>query len=448
MLNNKMSKVREYILDEIKKGRIKKGQRLPSCRELSRKLSINKITINKAYKQLESQYRVYSIPRGGFYLVETEEAPSSKAGLVDFKSVVPDEKLIPYREFTHAINRAVDTYKNNLFGYERADGLQSLRATLKGEFEGDGIYTSADGIIITHGAQQAIALVLQSVFLNTKGKLLVEAPTYNLVLAMASKLGIEIVGIERSIAGYDFMEMERVFKLGEVKAFYTIPRHHNPTGYLLSEVDKRKVAELANKYNVLVIEDDYLADLGSRKKALPIHYYDINNRTAYIRSFSKTFMPGIRLGAAILPDYLHKKVLALKHISDLNTSSIPQAALDIFIKSGMYKKHVNRVRKSYEDKLKKAAEIFKALCPEGLYYHIPDYGIFIWLQLPKDIKDIALQKKLADMGIKVSNGSEFFSGGWLEKNKTQNDYIRLCISGVDYDNLDSLATIIKAMNIN
>ncbi|KUO77323.1 MAG: GntR family transcriptional regulator [Clostridia bacterium BRH_c25] len=444
--NSKVGIVKDFIWKEVKAGRIKNGQRLPSCREVSSYLSINKITVNKAYNELEREHKVYSIPRGGFYLMDSEESLRVVQEEVDFRTVRPDERLIPYREFSHAMNKAVDTYKNTLFGYEPTGGLASLRDTLKKEFEKDGVYAANHRIVITHGAQQAIALVLQSVFRNSKGKLLVEAPTYSLALKLTDHLKIDVAGIERRKDGFDYKEMERIFKSGEISAFYVIPRHHNPTGYTLSEKGKQKIAELCCKYNVLIIEDDYLADLGSRRGSMPIHYYDISKRTVYIRSFSKTFMPGIRMGAAVLPESMLEEVLKLKHISDLNTSKIPQAALDAFIKSGMYEKHSRKVKKSYETKLTKATEIFKALSPDNLSWHVPEHGIFIWLQLPENIEPEALEKKLEQHGIAVKSAAEFFPRKWQEENGLiYHSFIRLCISGVPEEHMDALGTIISVI---
>lgn len=365
---------------------------------------------------------------------------------VDFRTVRPDERLIPYREFSHVMNKAIDMYKNTLFGYEPAGGLPTLRDTLKHEFEKDGIYTAASRIIITHGAQQAIGLVLQSIFRNSGGKLLVEAPTYSLVLELADHLGIAAEGIQRGEEGFDYKEMELLFKSGEISAFYIIPRHHNPTGYTLSEKSKQKIAELCRQYNILIIEDDYLADLGSRKGSMPIHYYDVSKRSVYIRSFSKTFMPGIRMGAAVLPEAMVEGILHLKHISDLNTSKLPQAALDAFIKSGMYEKHIRKVRKSYESKLTKAAEIFKALSPDNLYWHVPEHGIFIWLRLPEHIEPKTLEKELELHGIFIKAAPEFFPGKWLQEKGLKNcNYVRLCISGVPEEHINSLGTIISVI---
>lgn len=447
MENSKVGMVKDFIRKEIKAGRIRNGQRLPSCRELSEKLSVNKITVNKAYNELEREHKVYSIPRGGFYLLDWEEDQGLVHGKVDFATVEPDEKLIPYREFSHAINKAVDEYRKSLFGYENAGGLASLRGTLKELFEKDGVYTSGERIIITNGAQQAIALILQALFRNGKGKLMAEAPTYRLALSLAEHFGIEVEGIERHEGGFDYKELERILKSGDIRAFYIIPRHHNPTGYTLNEKGKQKIAELCCKYNVLIIEDDYLADLDSRKGSLPIHYYDISKGTAYIRSFSKTFMPGIRIGAAVLPEFLLEDVLRLKRISDLSTSRLSQAALDTFIKSGMYEKHIRKVRKAYESKLSRASEIIKALSPENISWHVPEHGIFIWLQLPEAISAEALGERLEQQGILIKPASEFYPVKWLEKNNlSRHNCIRLCISAVPEEHINALGTIIAAIS--
>lgn len=444
---SKTQMVKKYIFKEIEAGRIVSGKRIPSCREVASLLSINKITVNKAYSELEEEHKVFSIPRGGFYLVDSGENSPMLQKDIDFSTVKPDDKLIPYREFTHVMNKAVDLYKNNLFSYESTVGLLSLRETIKNVFEKEGIYTTLGRIVVTHGAQQAISLVFQTIFRNNKGKLLVEVPTYSLALELTNYQGIDVIGIERKIDGYDFKEMEKLFKKGDILAFYVIPRHHNPTGYTLSENNKKKIAELSNKYNVRIIEDDYLADLGYKKGSMPIHYYDINKSSVYIRSFSKTFMPGIRLGAAVLPESMIESVASLKYMSDLNTSRLPQAALDIFIKSGMYEKHVKKVKKSYEIKLKKTKEIFKSLSPEDLMWHVPEHGIFIWLKLPEYIDVIVLEKKLQNQGIIIKSACEFFLKKELmkESNEKYFNYIRLCISGVSEENIGSIATILSTI---
>lgn len=138
---------------------------------------------------------------------------------------------------------------------------------------------------------------------------------------------------------------------------------HNPLGTSYSEKDKRCIAELAEKYDVYIVEDDYLADLDKSKKSLPIYYYDIWERVVYLKSFSKTFMPGIRLGAVILQEKLKSEFLKHKRYYDLSTSALEQGALEIYINSGMYKKHIQKNPVYIYEK----NELFKGLLKKHRY---------------------------------------------------------------------------------
>lgn len=434
--------IREYIVQKIKSGELKKGSRIPSCRDVSKELFVNKITVNKVYRSMEEEHLIYGIPKGGFYVVEDMADSAAKHKVYDFAAVTPDSRLIPYREFSHVINKAVDHYKTDLFSYEPTAGLSELRHTLKDMFENNAIYTGSNNIVITNGAQQAIHLLLQMLFKDSVAKLLVEAPTYNLVLRMAEMLGIGIDCVPRESSGFDLCELENIFESKSIKAFYLMPRHHNPTGFSLEEKHKRRIAELAAKYDVFILEDDYLADLGSNKSRLPIHYYDTDDKTIYIRSFSKTFMPGMRLGAAVLPEYLTERFTEQKRLADLNTSRLPQAALDLFIKSGMYEKQAQKVRKSYEEKLRRSKEIIEDLSPDWIRWHIPSHGIFIWGEILNGRCFYELEKLLAENDILIKSGEDSYL-----KDKSINNCFRLCISGISQDDIkEGLSRMMQVLN--
>jgi DNA-binding transcriptional MocR family regulator len=441
-MHSKAEIVKKYILEQAANGRISSGQRLPSCREAAKHLGFNKITVNRAYEQLEQEHRVFSIPRGGFYWIGCGEE-ESKPRTVDFAVIKPDEKLIPYREFTHVINRAVDLYKNKVFGYEAAAGLPSFRNALKTLFEKDGVYSSPDRILVTNGAQQAIFLALRSIFAGKAGKLLVEVPSYNLAIQMAESMKIPLAGIRRGIGGYDLRELEQIFKSGDIRAFYLIPRFQNPTGYSLSEKEKQKVVELCNRYDILILEDDFLADLGYCSGELPIHYYDTNDQTFYIRSFSKTFMPGIRLGAIVLPKRFAEQAVLCKRLDDLNTSSLPQATLELFLKTGMYEKQIMRVKKAYQNKLEKARHIFTALSPEEISWYVPNNGFFLNMEFPRMIDPALLKEDLRQQGILIRTADENFLQS-VDKNGGKR-FLSLCIANVPVEKIDALATVISTI---
>ncbi len=440
-MQNKTEQVREYIQTLIAQGELKKGQRLPGCRLVAEQLSVNKITVNKAYRQLEEEHLLYSIPRGGYYLIGMEENKTSEARLIDFANVLPDLSLIPYQAFTHAMNRSIEEYKKKLFLYDTPLGLTSLRVTLQERFEQNGIYAPCSQLMITHGAQQGIYLILKTLFhKEADGRLLVESPTYSSILSMANDLNISYTCIDRTENGINLKELEQIFKTNKIKLFYLMPRYHNPTGYSLSEKDKVSIAELCRKYRVLILEDDYLGDLCNDKRNLPIHYYDTHQLTFYVCSFSKSFMPGIRLGAAVLPEPNLAAAIQVKHMLDLCTSGLPQSALDFYIRSGMYDQHLTKTRACYQAKLQKAKAILSGSTISDFTYYVPKQGIFLWLGLPKQVSIQELTDQLLDIGIVISPSSPCYP-------EEVRNTLRLCISGVQKEDLDALYTILEYIKV-
>jgi DNA-binding transcriptional MocR family regulator len=433
--------VREYIQRKIAKGDLKKGQRLPGCRAVAEELCVNKITVNKVYQQLEQEHILYSVPRGGYYLIGMAEDEATELLPIDFMNVKPDPALIPYQAFSHAINRSIEEYKKKLFVYDTPHGLPSLRETLQQRFEQNGVYASTSQILITHGAQQGIYLVLKTLFQKEDdGKLLIESPTYSCALDMAKDLGINFTSIARNAEGIDLKELEQVFQTERIKVFYLMPRYQNPTGYSLAEKDKAKLTNLCSKYHVFLLEDDYLGDLCDDKRNLPLHYYDTNKITFYVCSFSKSFIPGIRLGAVVVPINYTEAVAQAKYMLDLCTSSIPQSALDYYIRSGMYDQHLRKTRACYQAKLNKAKAILASATIPEFYYHVPKQGLFIWLNLPKNVSLPVLIAKLSELNILVGPSGHYYPG---EAENT----LRICISGVKKEDLDALYTILKCIQI-
>lgn len=436
---DKVIQIKKYIIKSIETGLIKGGDRLPSCRKISIELGVNKITVNKAYKQLEDEHIVYCVPRGGFYVVDSPIMHNLQDEVIDFATMAPDEQMIPHTQFLHAMNTAVDIYKRKMLGYNTPAGLVTLRNLLKTNFENQGVYSDLEQIVITNGAQQAIFLSID-MLLQNGGRLLAESPTYDLFLKYVKLKNIDTVFIERKETGYDFKQLERIFKHQNIAAFYIIPRHHNPTGYSLSEKDKLRLVELAYKYNVILIEDDYLADIASSAKSLPIYYYDINDITIYIRSFSKSFMPGIRLGAVILPKQFATQFTDIKYLTDLNTSTLSQASLEIFIKSGMYEKQVIKVKKLYTQKSNRARDILSSLNTSNIKWFIPKGGLFIWIQVEgRDLLN-TIENIFTENNITFRRGEDFFRKS--QSNGADNRYyIRLCLSSVSMDKFHILSAV-------
>lgn len=429
-MKKKYELIMEHIEKLVKLNQLKQGQRLPPIREMAKRFNCNKSTVIRAYKELEMNHKIYAIPKSGYYLVEKNNSNSDEYNYIDFSRVMPEPKLLPYKEFNHCINRAIELYKNNLFSYSDTQGLHSLRKVLVNHFSENQVFTSEDRIFITSGSQQALSILSKMPFPNGKNNILVEQPTYKLMHGLVEMNGDKLIGINRDYDGIDFNELEEIFEKENIKFFYTIPRFHNPLGTSYSEKEKQKIVELAEKYDVYVIEDDYLADIDTNKKALPMFYYDISKRVIYVKSFSKAFMPGIRIGAVVLHDELRNEFLKHKRYYDLNTSVLAQGALEIFINSGMYSNHIKKVRLEYRKKMECLRECLKTIDTSDMELFIPETGFFVWIRLPKSISINMLIKRLEEKNIYVSPGREFFIG-----NNSNENSLRICISKLAEDKI-------------
>lgn len=163
---------------------------------------------------------------------------------------------------------------------------------------------------------------------------------------------------------------------------------------------------------------------------MPIYYYDIWERVVYLKSFSKTFMPGIRLGAVILQEKLKSEFLKHKRYYDLSTSALEQGALEIYINSGMYKKHIQKIQFTYMKKMNYLKDCLKNIDTEGVELFIPDTGFFIWMQFTKHIDMETLNKRLNEKMICIAEGKAFF----IDSNSRISCF-RLCISKLTKDKI-------------
>lgn len=437
IVKKKYERIIGHIEKLIETNQLKQGDRLPSIRFLAEKYKCSKATVIRAYQELEFNHKIYSIPKGGFYLVEKHPSNDNRYDRIDFSEVMPDPRLLPYKEFNHCINRAVESYKDRLFSYEDTQGLKSLRKVLVKHFNEQQVFTSEDNIFITSGAQQALSILAKMSFPNNKSNILVEQPTYGLMLELVALNGTKLIGINRDNDGIDLNQLEFIFRNENIKFFYTIPRMHNPLGTSYPEKMKKEIVSLAEKYDVYIVEDDYLADIDVDKKVLPLHYYDISQRTIYVKSFSKAFMPGIRIGAVVLYEKLRREFLKHKRCQDLNTSVLAQGALEIFINSGMYKNHIKKAQLEYRRKMDCLRESMKNLKAIEGDFTISETGFFVWVKLPKNISINALKKRLEERNILISPDDYFF----IENYRRENAF-RICISKLTKDQIRTGVRII------
>ncbi|GAA3406782.1 hypothetical protein GCM10020370_35180 [Paenibacillus hodogayensis] len=292
-------------------------------------------------------------------------------------------------------------------------------------FQQQQVFPSAQQVFIFSGAQQALHLLAGMPFPNGKTNILVEQPTYWGMLAALKTQRQTVIGIERTPDGIDWVTLERHFQSNMIKFFYTIPRFHNPLGTSYTAEDKQRLAELAKAHDVYIVEDDYLADLETNRKADPIHAYNGASHVIYLRSFSKVMMPGLRLAAAVVPDSFIPLLQWHKHSADLSTSVLSQGVLEIYMKSGMYAHHAKQMNALYSHRIKHLRAISRRLLPEKYIYTTQSCGgLFASIHLPDFIHTEDLVNRLENRGVDVLATDKHFLSSFPKLNLLRLSIIR------------------------
>lgn len=361
----KMSKYREvmsYLKKGIESGKFPTGSRLPSIRQLSLEFHCSKDTIQRALLELRHAQYLYAKPQSGYYVLEQSQHQ-------DLEILVTDEHANAYDDFRLCVNETLVGRENYLFNYyENQEGLEDLRQSVHKLLFDQALYCKPDQLVLTSGTQQALFILSQIDFPSKAEKILVEQPTYHRMNRLLIAQGLAYQTIERRIDGIDLEELERQFKTRKIKFFYTIPRFHYPLGHSYSEQEKQTILDLAAKYQVYIVEDDYLGDLDP-KKGQTFHYLDTEDRVIYIKSFSTSLFPALRITALILPNAIKEAFVSYKNILDYDSNLIMQKALSLYIDSQLFEKNrLTRlaVQESYQAKIRKILD--RIPCPIPYFY--------------------------------------------------------------------------------
>ncbi|TBL68216.1 PLP-dependent aminotransferase family protein [Paenibacillus thalictri] len=429
---NKYRVIYDEIVKQLQAGEIKPGGKLPSIREITVRFGCSKNTVIRAYDDLEKEHLIYSVPKSGYYAMAPaayDESPEQ--GVIDLSSAAPDRSVMPYEEYQHCLNRAIDLYQDRLFSYSDPQGFLSLRKELEKHLASAQVFAKLEQISVVSGAQQALHLLAAMPFPNGKTTVLVEQPTFFGMLRTLELLQVPAVGITRTEEGLDLDELERHFRNNNIKCFYTMPRFHNPLGTSLSQGQKKKIARLAAKYDVYIIEDDYLADLEVSRKADPIFSVDEAARTIYIKSFSKVMLPGLRLAAVVLPLQLVASFRMFKASCDSSTASLSQGALEIYLSGGMFDRHVAQMRVLYQERIGMLAELCAKWLPQGMKLSAAEAGIFAQISVPHRLPAEELAAVLRQQRVLVTPMDRCYLRGFASGNG-----LRLSVIRADRENME------------
>lgn len=433
----------EQLFNELKvsivSGELSAHSKLPPIRKFAEILKVNKSIVVKAYELLEDEGLIYKKAGSGTYVNQIDSKIKKvnnkyiqfSSHMINLASGTPSEELFPVSDFKASINYVLDQYKGGAFGYGDSKGDLSLRRVIIDQLIPEELNITDEQLQIVSGAQQGIDIVSKAL-LKPNDFIMIEMPTYTGALAIFKSRGCQFLGVEIN-DGINFEKFEETVRNYKPKLFFTMPNLQNPTGYTYTLEEKKKLLFLANKYNFFIVEDDYSSELifsNNEDDKRTLMSLDKNGKVIYIKSLSKIFLPGLRLGYLIAPKAIESLITNAKHTTDISTSGLIQKTFEHFVKQGMWSKQSNLIKKIVLEKYNKTNEILESYLPKGVSYKKPLGGVNFWLRFNETLDISVLVNYLEAKGIVVAPGSLFYL------NKMKSNHIRISIASIELDDLE------------
>ena len=411
---------------EIAKRRFSPQQRLPSIRSLSKKLSLSNSTIVEAYDKLVASGDVLAKPGSGFFVADKttplsiSEAPPQQHMDVDpvwmgrqsLLSAKQDaapgcgwlpHSWMPEQEIAKAMRTLLRNNQTNLTNYASPQGMPELRQLIARRQADLNIDISPQQVILTDSGTQALDLVCR--FLLKPGdKVLIDDPCYFNFRAMLRAHHVEAVSVPLTTKGADLDAFEEALSEHRPRLYITNSVLQNPTGVSISNVHAHKLLNLAEKHDLIILEDDIFADL-QEKPSTRLAAFDGLDRVIQIGSFSKTLSASIRCGFIIAKPGWVDEMTNLRLATSYGGSSFNTQLIFKLLTEGSYRRHVNAVR----DRLsKQRSYVLRNLDALDIQpWHTPSEGIFVWCRLPNERDAEQVARTAIQDGLMLAPGNAF-----------------------------------------
>lgn len=430
--------IRDHLHRLIQAGVLQPGDRLPSIRSLAEDAHVNKLTVIEAYSVLEGDGLVSARQGSGYFVNQPpisalkppctfapeqeviipdqqnhsffeEYMASSQVrdlrGVIDFTSSFPIS--VGLEDLTRIARRAMSQVTDTLFNYDTPQGQLPLRKQIAQILVQLGLEVSPENLIITNGSMQALALAMQY-YLQPGDWVIVESPSYHGAIAILENLGARVIGIPITSEGMNLDLLERHLHLHRPKLIYTISTLHNPTGITTSPAHRQQLLSLAEQYTCPILEDNAYEGLNFIPVPPPIKALDRQDLVTYIGTFSKTLIPGLRVGYMVVTGQHYRPLLERKLLHDLHGSTASQAIISEYLAAGHYRRRLTHLRtingQSYNAMLQSLDRYF----PAEASWTVPNGGLFVWTQLPAGTPMQEVCQEAIGKNVLVASGSAFF----------------------------------------
>ena len=341
-----------------------------------------------------------------------------KPGIISFAGGFPDSAMFDVDGIQAAANQALAEEPGAALQYGATEGYQPLREQLSAFMASKGAQGVApENLIVTTGSQQALDL-LGKTLISPGDEVIVEGPTFLATIQCFRLYGAQLISAPIDGNGVKTDALEKLIVEHRPKFVYLIPTFGNPSGAMLSLERRKKVLELAVKYQTLVVEDDPYGDLYFGEApppsllALSATVPGSRELLVHCGSLSKVLSPGLRVGWMIAPAELLAKATMCKQFSDAHTSTFAQATAAQYLKAGRMPGTLAHVRTVYAERAQAMGDALRAELGAAVAFVQPQGGLFVWARLTGAGGKVAdgnvFAKRAIEQGVAFVPGTPFF----------------------------------------
>lgn len=432
----------EQVADRIQalidEGTLQPGDRLPSVRKLHRQLSVSISTVLEAYRVLEDRGLIGARPQSGYYVKQMlrlppdEPSPSvpplqvsqidtslafqfscacHRTDIVNLGTAIPGMEFLPLAALNRLMGQALRSEPVLAHSYNLPPGYEPLRHEIAKRLMDAGCSVTPDQIVTTNGTFEAVYLSLKAVT-QPGDTVAIESPTYYGLLDAFETLHLKALELPTHPRdGISLPHLEAALQKQHIAACMLVSNYSNPLGSCMSDLKKKQLVELLERYDLPLIEDDIYGDLyfeGTRPKA--VKAFDRQGLVLYCSSYSKTISPGLRVGWSVAGRY-QSKVEQLKWGLNMTTAIAPQMTLAAFLSNGGYDRHLRQLRRIYQSQMVRMTQAICEHFPVETRMTRPSGGHILWLELPTGFDSLELYEEALQHRISIAPGVLFSPSG-------------------------------------
>ncbi|MFJ8353853.1 PLP-dependent aminotransferase family protein [Bacillus paramycoides] len=434
------------IVERVQNGMLLHGDSLPSLRSMAVDLQISLLTVRKAYKQLETKGYIRIEQGKGAYIykrvkkdfkpipyqwqqtksinvMRSQYVMNQHRKYYDFSQAILYPRLLPNPFLSDEMLKLLNKDQMILATYGPVQGDSELRGEIANYLkEHQQLVTDPSQLLITSGAQQGINLIAQTL-LKPGDIVLVESPCYGAALDVFVNKGAQIIPISLDENGIRSDLIDDICQRKNPVLLYVNPTFQNPTGTVMSKERRMEIVELAELYQFFILEDDSFGEIYFEDAIVtpPMKSFDTNGHVIYVKGFSKTLAPGLRIAALVAEGPIFEWLYAVKGSMDIGSPLLTQKALLPFLRAERMKNHLEKLRTALQIRRDITIDILLPL--KEIQFEIPNGGFNLWVTLPDSIDPFTLLQKANEVDVSFLPGT-----ACVLNHETQCNHLRISYS--------------------